>query len=291
MMRATRRQLLAVLILWLGGGSAGAQDPAHAPLKVLFIGNSYTAVNDLPALVVGLAEAAGGRRVETAAHLVGGCTLEKHVQDKQASEKIKAKKWDVVVLQEHSVRPVIARDLMFQYARVLDAEIKRQGARTVFYLTWARQNIPQMQEGADPHKSPAYGRALFELSGAGKAMKLDAWCQQEKDGLVGGLNGAYRGIARELRARVAPVGVAWTMALAADPRLTLHAPDQSHPTPTGSYLAACVFYATLLDASPVGLPGVVKSGDTVLMDIPAEQARRLQDIAWAAVQHEADHGR
>ena len=101
--------------------------------------------------------------------------------------------------------------------------------------------------------------------------------------MVGGLNGAYLDIAKELGAGVAPVGIAWKMALAADPPFVLHRSDKSHPNPTGTYLAACVFYATLLDANPVGLPGKIQQGDKVLADIPDDQAKRLQEIAWAAV--------
>jgi hypothetical protein len=79
------------------------------------------------------------------------------------------------------------------------------------------------------------------------------------------------------------VGIAWQMALAADPPFVLHSPDKSHPNPTGTYLAACVFYATRLDASPVGLPGRIQHGHKLLADIPDDQAKRLQEIAWAAV--------
>ena len=43
------------------------------------------------------------------------------------------------------------------------------------------------------------------------------------------------------------MGVAWQQSLKDDPKLVLHAKDGSHPAPAGSYLAACVFYATLLD--------------------------------------------
>ena len=250
---------------------------------MLFIGNSYTSVNDLPAMVAGLAEAAGGRKIEVDRHLVGGCTLEKHVKDQKAIDKIRAAKWDVVVLQEHSLRPVIDRQSMHEYARLLDAEIKQQGAKTVFYLTWARQHIPDMQEGADPAKSPEYAKAMYGISGVAKTTDFETWCQQQKAGLAGGLNGAYFDIAKELGAGVAPVGIAWKMALAADPPFVLHSPDKSHPNPTGTYLAACVFYATLLDANPVGLPGKIRRGDKVLADIPDDQAKRLQEIAWAAV--------
>jgi hypothetical protein len=256
------------------------QEAAPAPLKVLFIGNSYTGVNDLPAMVVALAEAAGGRKVKADRHLVGGCTFERHVKGTGAIEKIREQKWDVVVLQEQSLRPVIDRDPMFEYARILHAEVKQQGAGTIFYLTWARQHIPEMQEGADPATSPEYARAMHQISGTAKTTDFESWCQKNKAGLRGGLNSAYFDIAKQLGARVAPVGVAWQKALSADPPFILHRPDKSHPNPTGTYLAACVFYATLLEESPVGLPGEIKKGEKVLVSIPVNEAKRLQEIAW-----------
>ena len=142
-----------------------------------------------------------------------------------------------------------------------------------------------MQEGADPGKSPEYVKAMYGISGAAKTTDLETWLQQQRTGLAGGLNGAYLDIAKELGAEVAPVGIAWKMALNADPPFVLHRSDKSHPNPTGTYLAACVFYATLLDKSPVGLPDEVKQGDKVLVSIPGDQAKRLQEIAWEAFTH------
>jgi hypothetical protein len=257
------------------------EHPGH--LKVLFIGNSYTAANDLPSMVELLADAAGGRKIHTDRHLVGGCTLERHVKEKKAIDKIRAEKWDVVVLQEQSLRPVIDRRSMHEYARPLDAEIEQRGAKTVFYMTWARQHIPEMQEGADPAESPEYARAMYNISGAEKSTDYETWCQQQEVGLQGGLNGSYLDIANELAAEIAPVGIAWKKALAADPPFVLHRPDKSHPNPTGTYLAACVFYSTLLGKSPVGLPGTIEKNGKVLIDLPDEQARRLQEIAWETV--------
>jgi hypothetical protein len=273
--------LLAILVLVPAWGSALAGEP---PLKVLFIGNSYTYVNDLPSLVVGLADAASGRKIETGQHLVGGCTLERHAKDKKAIEKIRERKWDLVVLQEYSLNAILHREAMFKYARVLDEEVQKQGAKTVLYLTWARQHIPQMQDGADPATASDYARAMYKLSGAAKSTGFEQWCGRHKTGLTGGIDGAYLDLAEELHAQVAPVGMAWKKALAADPKLLLHQPDKSHPNPTGSYLAACVFYATLLDKSPVGLPGELKNGGKVLVRVAPDEAKRLQEIAWQTVQ-------
>jgi len=281
-MRAYILRLFAVVLL-IPSSLCGA-DKETAPLKVLFIGNSYTSVNDLPSLVVALSEAGDERKIEAHRHLVGGCTLERHVKETGALNKIREQKWDVVVLQEQSLRPVVGRDLMFEYAPILHAEIEKQGAQTVFYLTWARLHIPEMQEGSDPVESPEYAKMMFEISGAAKTTDFNSWCKQNEVGLRGGLNGSYCSLADKLEAKVAPVGIAWKKALMADPPFVLHRPDKSHPNPAGTYLAACVFYATLLDRSPVGLPGKIEMNGKVLIDLPDEQARRLQQIAWETVE-------
>jgi hypothetical protein len=108
----TNRSTFIGALLWLVPLAVSGPNAPSTPLKVLFIGNSYTSVNDLPAMVAAMAEAAGGRKIEVDRHLVGGCTLEKHVKDQKAIDKIRAKKWDVVVLQEQSLRPVVDRRAM-----------------------------------------------------------------------------------------------------------------------------------------------------------------------------------
>ena len=225
---------------------ASAAEPSQEPppLAVLFLGNSYTYCNDLPGMLAALAETAGTRKIETAQHTPGAYRFEQHFLDGKAVQMIAKRKWDAVVLQEQSLLPVLNPQLMHEYARKLHAEIAKQGARTVFFLTWARQNKPQMQQA---------------------------------------LNDAYFAIAKELKAEVAPVGVAWQRALAAEPKLDLYAKDGSHPSVQGTYLAACVFYATLLNKSPVGLPAEVRKDGKVVANLDPELARRLQAIAWETV--------
>jgi hypothetical protein len=251
------------------------------------LGNSYTSVNNLPALVRALA-AAGGREVETDEYLPGGYMLEQHARDEKTLAKIRAKTWDFVVLQEQSLTPVLNRASMFKAARFLHEAISKQGAKCLFYLTWAREDIPQMQEGADPETSPEYAKAMFAQIGFPNAKpdELRTLCLGRREGLMGGLNGAYYGVADELGDAVAPVGVAWKKSRTAEPGLVLYQADKSHPTPAGSYLAACVFYATIFDKSPVGLPGELRDGFTVLIRLSPEDAGKLQEIAWQTVQEQ-----
>ncbi|MGC9393611.1 MAG: SGNH/GDSL hydrolase family protein [Anaerolineae bacterium] len=213
--------------------------------KVLFIGNSYTYYNDLPAMIAGLA-ATRGRSVDVHQITAGGVTLEWHTQNEATLDALRVGLWDIVVLQEHSIRPVQDTPKMFRAVGILQSLIAPTGAQTVLYMTWARKHFPEMQAG---------------------------------------LARVYNVLAEEIGARVAPVGLAWEAALLADPSLSLYTDDKSHPTPLGSYLAACVFYATFFGESPVGLPATLATaGGEVLVDIPEAQARLLQSIAWEVVQ-------
>lgn len=72
---------------------------------------------------------------------------------------------------------------------------------------------------------------------------------------------------------MAPVGLAWQRFLREHEAPALHDRDQSHPTVAGSYLAACVFFAVLFQASPVGA-GVKIAGLT------GSDQSHLEKVAW-----------
>ena len=182
------------------------------PLKALFIGNSFTARNDLPGLVAQLA-AARGRRLEHRLISAGGASLRTHWNSGVALEAIQGGQYDHVVLQEQSTLPIKNARRMHENVRLFDEAIKAAGAQTTLYMTWERRNAPQSQQA---------------------------------------ITDAYVGIGRELAATVVPVGLAWQRFLGKHDAPVLHDRDQSHPTLAGSYLAACVFLAVLFRESPVG---------------------------------------
>jgi hypothetical protein len=188
-----------------------------APLKVLFIGNSFTARNDLPGLIARLAEARG-KALEHRLISAGGASLRTHWNAGEALQAIRDGHYDHVVLQEQSTLPVKNAKRMHENVRLFDEAIKAAGARTALYMTWARQNAPESQEA---------------------------------------ITDAYAGIGRELTATVVPVGLAWQRFLGEHDQPVLHDKDQSHPTLAGSYLAACVFLAVLFEESPVSIAGEV----------------------------------
>ena len=188
-----------------------------APLKVLFIGNSFTARNDLPGLVARLA-AARGKSLRHRLISAGGASLRTHWNAGAAQQAIQDGRYDRVVLQEQSTLPVKNARRMHENVRLFDGAIQAAGAKTTLYMTWARRNAPESQQA---------------------------------------ITDAYVSIARELGATVVPVGLAWQRLLGEHDPPVLHDRDQSHPSLAGSYLAACVFLAVLYEESPVGIPGEV----------------------------------
>src|SRR5688500_7197865 len=73
--------------------------------KVLFVGNSFTARNDLPGLIALLADA-GGHRLRHQLVSAGGASLRTHWNKGHAQSGIRQGDFDYVVLQEQSTLPL-----------------------------------------------------------------------------------------------------------------------------------------------------------------------------------------
>ena len=224
-------------------------------LEILFIGNSHTYFNDMPQMLDSLGDA-GGHDLNVSMSVVGGSTLLFHYEYQPTLDSIAANNWDLVVIQEHSLLPVIPywRDyVFFRYATHFDELISDQGAETVLFMTHARGNA-QGEYCIDGHCSPD-----FE----------DYFDMQEM------MAQSYLTLADSLSAILAPVGEVWEMALREVPFLPLWHADNSHASLEGGYLTACVFYQTLLGESPVDL-GYHSS-------LPPERAAMYQRFASEAV--------
>jgi hypothetical protein len=200
---------------------------AQDTTQVLFIGNSYTQVNDLPTLFSELALSKGKHPfVGTKAN--GGFTFQNHVNDPATFIKIKEKKWNYVVLQAQSQEP------SFPYSQVTTATLpfSTQLADSVYannfcsqplyYMTWGRQN-------GDPQWDSI--NTFYKMNDR--------------------LRAGYMRFMEASEASVAPVGIAWRYVRDTYPAINLYSSDGSHPSLEGSYLAACVFYASIYRESPV----------------------------------------
>jgi len=220
-----------------------AAETRETCVHILFIGNSYTFVNDLPNMFAELAHA-GGHKVETGMVAAGGLTLADHSKSPEVTNQLESSTWDFVVLQEQSEIPAIQQyrtQEMYPAARMLAHKIEQTGGIPILFVTWAhRKGLPQAG-------LPDY------------------------DSMQANIDDGYLGIARELNVPIAPVGYAWSLVTKQNPQLDLWQGDGSHPNEQGTYLAASVFYAVIFHQSPQGL--------TFRADLSSDTAQFLQTIA------------
>ena len=237
---ALRRVLyvaLAAAALLLPAAAARTAQPATPPLRVLFIGNSLTAANDLPGWVEELARRTGGRRVVTGAVAPGGVSLEDHWTLTGARDALAAEDWDVVVLQQGPSTLAESADNLRTWAIRWSGEIRAHGARPALLTVWAE---------------------------ASRSSALNAVIR------------SYRDAAVAAHAQVLPAGVAWRAAWRRKPALGLYSPDLFHPSRLGTILAALVAYGGLTGTRPaaVPLPEVPAATAKVLRAAAAEALAR-----------------
>ncbi len=233
---------------------AGPDTPPVFPLRlvVLFVGNSYTFVNDLPALVAALAAASGvAPTIAVESVTVGGARLRDHLETTGALARIRAGGLDVVVLQGQSTEPLTSPADFQAAAATLAAEIWAAGATPAFYETWAR----------------AEGHAAYS----------EPWSGGSPAAMQAGLRAAYLQAATAAAGVYVPAGDAWEATLAAHPDIPLFAADGSHPDLPGSYLVACVFYLELTGRADFGPAPYEPPG------LPAADAAALRAVARATL--------
>ena len=222
---------------------------------VLFIGNSYTNVNNLPDLIQQIAIDKGNQFVyET--HTPGGSTLSQHSTNSNVQYLLGSTQWDYVVLQEQSQFPSFPPSQVatgvYPYAESLCNDIRFNSpcAEPVFFMTWGREN--------GDSQNCAYYPPICTYTG-----------MQER------LIESYTEMAESNNALLAPVGIAWQNIRASHPEIDLYSSDGSHPSIYGSYLAACVFYSVLFSDEP--------NTEYIPVGITTSEAEIIQEFALNTV--------
>ena len=210
--------LAAALLVLIGGACGGGtetQAPERQPLRVLFVGNSLTAANDLPAAVAAIADEAGRRPLEVQMVAPGGVSLQEHWTSTGAREALASGRWDAVVLQQGPSSLPESRAHLRRWARRWAEEIRDHGARAALLTVWP------------------------------EAARLSA---------LPAVSESYADAAAAARAELLPAGDAWAAAWRRDPELELYGSDGFHPSELGTRLVALVVYAGLTGTSPAKLP-------------------------------------
>ncbi len=229
-----KRLIISFVILISSAYSVFAQQT----YKVLFLGNSYTYFNDLPEQLYQLA-LAGGDTIKYESNSPGGCSLghpdNGHLYNSTSLNLIAQEGWDFVILQDQSQMPVIPhfRDTYtYPGGEALYELIKQANpcAEALFFMTWGRK--------------------------VGGQQCIDEYCSTDFtdfEHMQDSLELAYMHMGNTLNSPVCPVGIAWKNSILNGDPYELFSSDGAHPSPAGTYLAACTFYASILKKSPEGL--------------------------------------
>lgn len=215
--------------------------------RMLFIGNSLTAGNDLPGMVARIA-AQAGKTLRVQSVLQGGAGLEDHYRAGHALRLIDAARYRLVSLQQGPSSLPESQANLHYWAMQFNTPIRANGGRPLLYMVWPDQSrLAFLDDVRDSYRNAAIAT-----------------------------NGAF-----------APAGIAWRNAWAADPSLALYGSDAFHPSLVGSHLAALTLFCTIYRQSPEGLPAYIESANGTRTALSPARARLLQRAAWDACRLES----
>ena len=231
-------------------------EAAPEDVKVLFIGNSYFGYNDFTLMFQTLA-AAGSKVVEYGEYILGGTKLDYHSTSPETEAKINEQDWDYVILQGSPITVAYPEDhdeifpphtyhpLVYSL-KLLKEKIENNCAttRTVYLMPWAYEDGNTWV--------PGYDDTYFDMQ-----LLIYQYTILFSD---------------EVPFITAPAGWAWNTVLTEVTRdHYLHLPDYSHPSVRGTYLMACVVYATLFREDLEGID--------YYADLPEDDALYFQAVA------------
>lgn len=198
--------------------------------KVLFIGNSYTSVNNLPSMISSMATSTGNVLIYDS-NAPGGYRFMNHASNASTLSKINSNTWDYVVLQAQSQETSFGATQLttevYPYATSLINAIRANNAcsQPLFYMTWGKQN-------GDASNCP-YAPWVCTYEGMDDAIRA-----------------SYISMGTSNAAEVAPAGAVWRYLRTNNPTIGLYSSDESHPSLAGSYAAACALYTMIYKTDP-----------------------------------------
>ncbi len=206
-----------ILALFATSSAVSAQ---VEPLNVLFIGNSYTHMNNMPSMFDKIAKDAGMNvNVEKCAQ--SGASFKVHSERPEVYESISKRKWDYIILQGYS------RELTFEPShidtatvpylnKIMDSIQKNNKCTNVlFYMTWGYEDGYHEREETDTYAKMT---------------------QRIEEG--------YRYLSDLYNAPVVPVGMVWKEVKESN-TMDLYVKDRAHPSKYGSFLIASTFFQSI----------------------------------------------
>jgi hypothetical protein len=222
------------------------------PMRVLFVGNSYTHYNNMPKLFEQMADSKGVK-LEVLMDAKSSHTFQMHSKRTDLYKNIRSTKWDYVVLQGFSRelaqdRAVIDKESIPYIKQLLDSVYANNSCTNVLlYQTWG-----------------------YDTGFKDDSLGIDWTYQTMSDRIHEG----YLYVSEQLNLSIVPVGKVWETVKENHPQIELYQEDKQHPSLAGSYLAASCFYSALFKTEP-------NLSFTAKLD--PKQAAIIQEIAGVQV--------
>ena len=221
------RTCFYTLLFFLACSAAVAQDTT----KILFIGNSFTYYNNMPQMFKAFADSAH-KPVYIVQQTPGGISVGDiaqgnlaHANNPVVYHLIRSTKWDVVVIQDNQGRfmrdsaqfpSVTASRVVEGHIQLMDSVKAHEScAKVVLFGGWAFKN-----------GYPPYGNTGIEL--------------------IHHILTNYVVLNDSMNEVIAPIGEAWIKAINTQ-TMDLWDTDETHPSPSGSYLTASVIFSTIFN--------------------------------------------
>lgn len=218
---------------------------AQEPTKILFIGNSYTHMNNMPGIFEKMAHEAE-KNVLVEKNTRSGASFKVHAAREEMYVAINSRKWDVVVLQGYSRECSFPREYMdtatVPYVQqILDSIYANNPCTEVMlYMTWGYED------------------------GYKERLETDSY-----DKMATRIAEGYEYLSEYFQLPIVPVGMVWKQ-VKSKQLVDLYAPDRAHPSVHGSYLIASTFYSALFEERGEGIyTQPIRKSDAEIIKIEA----------------------
>jgi len=196
--------------------------------NILFIGNSYTHMNNMPKIFEKIC-VAKGKKVHVEMNTRSGASFNVHTTRADMYEAIKSRKWDYVVIQGYS------REFTFEPSYLDTA--------TIPYMVQIMDTIKQYNPCANIHLYLTWGYK----DGFEERPETDSY-----DKMTDRIEFGYKYVSEIFSLPIDPVGLVWREFRSKHPGINLYDADNAHPNKNGSYLSACTHFAAIFRESPEG---------------------------------------
>ncbi len=172
---------------------------------ILFVGNSLTYSNDLPAMVVRIGKT-NGVQLRTTMLAYPNYALEDHWNEGELQKMLESNRYDYVVVQQGPSSQADGRAMLLDYGARIKTLCEKHHAKLAFFMVW-----------------PAFSNV------------------ENFDGVIKN----YTDAAMITNSLLCPVGKAWKEYFSRTKDYSYYGPDMFHPSQKGSEVAAEIIYKTL----------------------------------------------